>query len=375
MDGSTVAPVKEPMARRRRGLAKALIPLLLAGLVVVAGAAWYGHYWWTTARFLETTDDAYTQADAVTIAPRVAGYIVEVEVDDNQLVHAGQLMARIDDRDFRLALDQARAELTADEADVSSLEAQLGLQQANIKQTASDVEAAQAALDYSGVEYKRYHELMRTGAGSVQRAQQADADIRGRAATLSKSHAMLDAANEQVRVLRAQRDKAKATALRAETLVRQAELNLSYALITAPVDGAVGDRSLRLGQLVQPGTRIMDVVPNGHDVYVVANFKETQLARMWRGQQATAVLDMLPNVTLRGHVDSLAPGSGSQFALLPPENATGNFTKIVQRVPVKVLLDTADAETLRQLRPGMSVTVTVDNRTHPDGPRRTLVGE
>jgi membrane fusion protein, multidrug efflux system len=375
MDGSTIAPVKEPMVGRRHGLAKALIPLLLAGLVVVAGAAWYGHYWWTIARFLETTDDAYMQADAVTIAPRVAGYIVEVAVDDNQLVHAGQLMARIDDRDFRVALDQARAEVAADEADVGGLEAQLGLQQANIKQTASDVAAAQAALDYSGDEYKRYHELMRTGAGSVQRAQQADADIRGRAATLSKSHAMLDAANEQVRVLHAQRDKAKATALRAEALVRQAELNLSYALIMAPVDGAVGDRSLRLGQLVQPGTRIMDVVPNGRDVYVVANFKETQLAQMWRGQLATAVLDMLPDVTLHGHVDSLAPGSGAQFALLPPENATGNFTKIVQRVPVKILLDTADAETLRKLRPGLSVTVTVDTRTHPDGPRRTLVGE
>jgi membrane fusion protein, multidrug efflux system len=374
MDGSTPVSLEQNSARRRAfGKRHVLLPLL--GLIIAAGVAWYGHYWWTTGRFLEATDDAYTQADAVTIAPRVAGYIITVAVDDNQLVHAGQLLARIDDRDFRAALDQARADAAASEADVDGWDAQLSLQKATIAQADSDVASAQATLDFARNDYQRYTELMHSGAGSVQRAQQADADIRSRTAALARSRAALVAANEQVRVLQAQRAKAAAVAQRAEATVQQAELNLSYTVIAAPIDGAVGDRSLRLGQLVQPGTRIMDIVPNGRDIYVVANFKETQLAQMWRGQRVTAVLDMLPDVTLRGHVDSLAPGSGAQFALLPPENATGNFTKIVQRVPVKIVLDPADSETLRKLRPGLSATATVDLRTVPAGPRETLIGE
>jgi membrane fusion protein (multidrug efflux system) len=374
MDGITPVSLEQNSARRRAfGKRHLLLPLL--GLIVAAGVAWYGHYWWTTGRFLEATDDAYTQADAVTIAPRVAGYIIKVAVDDNQLVHAGQLLARIDDRDFRAALDQARADAAASEADVGGLDAQLTLQKATIAQAASDVASAQATLDFARNDYQRYTELMHSGAGSVQRAQQADADIRSRTAALARSRAALDAANEQIRVLQAQRAKAAAVAQRAEATVKQAELNLSYTVIAAPIDGAVGDRSLRLGQLVQPGTRIMDIVPNGRDIYVVANFKETQLAQMWRGQRVTAVLDMLPDVTLRGHVDSLAPGSGAQFALLPPENATGNFTKIVQRVPVKIMLDPADSGTLRKLRPGLSATATVDLRTVPEGPHETLIGE
>jgi membrane fusion protein (multidrug efflux system) len=375
MDGSAPLALGKPKPARRSGFGKRDVVLLLLGLIIAAGVAWYGHYWWVTGRFLEATDDAYTQADAVTIAPRVAGYVTAVAVNDNQLVDAGQLLARIDDRDFHVALDQARADAAASEAEIGSLDGQLALQRATIVQAESDVASAQAALDFARADYKRYTELMQTGAGSVQRAQQADADIRSRTAALARSRAALDAANEQIRVLQAQRAKAAATAQRAEAGVRQAELNLSYTVIATPIHGAVGDRSLRLGQLVQPGTRIMDIVPNGQDIYVVANFKETQLARMWRGQLATAVLDMLPDVTLRGHVDSLAPGSGAQFALLPPENATGNFTKIVQRVPVKIVLDPADPGTLRQLRPGLSATATVDLRTRPDSPHETLVGE
>jgi membrane fusion protein (multidrug efflux system) len=359
----------------RRRLRLRHIVLTLAGLIAVAAVSLYGHHWWTTGRFLEETDDAYTQADAVTVAPRVGGTISEVLVTDNQLVQAGQVVAKIDDRDYRAALAQAQADAAAARADIGNLDAQITLQQAAIEQARTDIASAQAALDFARADYARYTDLMRTGNGTVQRAQQADADIRAKTAALARSRAALDAAQQQVQVLQAQRAKATANVARAEAAVQQAELNLSYTTIAAPVDGAVGDRSLRLGWYVQPGTKLLDVVPVGQAIYVVANFKETQLARMWRGEQASISVDMLPDVKLRGHVDSLAPGSGAQFALLPPENATGNFTKIVQRVPVKIVLEEADQATLAKLRPGLSVLATVDTRTRPEGPPQTLVGE
>jgi membrane fusion protein (multidrug efflux system) len=374
MDGSQTAGLSTSSARpRRRGVRRAL--LLVALLAVVAIVASYGYHWWTTGRFLEATDDAYTQADAVPIAPRVAGTVSQVLVTDNQRVRAGQVLARIDPRDFRAALDQARADADSAQAEIGSLDARIKLQGATIEQAQSDIASAQAALDFARSDYNRYTELMRSGNGTVQRAQQADTDIRSRTAALARSRAGYEAAGQQVQVLRAERTKAVAALARAQAAVEQATLNLSYTTITAPIDGAVGDRSLRLGHYLQPGTRIMDIVPIGRDIYVVANFKETQLARMWRGERVVIAIDMLPDISLSGHVDSLAPGSGAQFALLPPENATGNFTKIVQRVPVKILLDAADAATLAKLRPGLSVYATVDTRTRPEGPPHTLVDE
>jgi membrane fusion protein (multidrug efflux system) len=374
MDGAHPAGLSTSSARpRRRGTRRALLAVAL--LIVIAIAASYGYHWWTTGRFLEATDDAYTQADAVTVAPRVAGTVSEVLVTDNQRVRAGQVLARIDPRDFRAALDQARADADSAQAEIGSLDAQIKLQSATIEQAQSDIASAQAALDFARSDYTRYTELMRSGNGTVQRAQQADTDIRSRTAALAHSRAGYEAATQQVQVLRAQRAKAVAALARAQAAVEQATLNLSYTTITAPIDGAVGDRSLRLGQYVQPGTRVMDIVPIGRDIYVVANFKETQLARMWRGERVDVAVDMLPDIRLTGHVDSLAPGSGAQFALLPPENATGNFTKVVQRVPVKILLDPADEVTLAKLRPGLSVYATVDTRTRPDGPLHTLVDE
>ena len=358
---------------RRRPLRRLLLGLAL--LAVIAGGAYYGYHWWTTGRFLEATDDAYTQADAVSIASRVSGYVSEVLVTDNERVRAGQLLARIDDRDYRAALDQARADAASAQADIGNIDAQITLQHTMIEQAQTDIASAQAALDFARDDFARYTELMRSGNGTVQRAQQADTDIRSRTAALARSRAGFAAAQQQVQVLQAQRGKAVAALARAQAATDQAQLNLSYASITSPIDGAVGDRSLRLGQLVQPGTRIMDVVPVGRDIYVVANFKETQLARMWRGERVSIDLDMLPDVALTGRIDSLAPGSGAQFALLPPENATGNFTKIVQRVPVKIVLDPSDEATLAKLRPGLSVYTTVDTRTRPPGPLHTLVDE
>jgi membrane fusion protein, multidrug efflux system len=362
-------------ARPARRFQLRYLALALAALVVAAACGFYGHRWWTTGRFMEETEDAYTQADAVTVAPRVGGTISEVLAADNQLVRAGQVLARIDDRDYRAALAEATADVAAARAEIGNLDAQIPLQQAAIQQAATDIASAQAALDFARADYARYTDLMRTGNGTVQRAQQADADIRAKTAFLARSRAAMDAAQQQVQVLQAQRTKAVAALARTEAAGQQAELNLSYTAIMAPVDGAVGDRSLRLGRYVQPGTKLLDVVPVGQAIYVVANFKETQLARMWRGERVSVSVDMLPDVTLHGRVDSLAPGSGAQFALLPPENATGNFTKIVQRVPVKIVLDELDAATVAKLRPGLSVLATVDTRTRPAGPPQTLVGE
>jgi membrane fusion protein (multidrug efflux system) len=374
--GATVAPAPTTIAAPpRRSRWRRRLMLGAALVAVLGGAAWYGHYWWTTGRYLESTDDAYTQADAVGIAPRVAGYVSQVAVADNERVRAGQMLARIDDRDYRAALDQASADVAAADADVRNLDAQIALQQSTIQQAAADIAAAQAGLQFAQADWRRYTDLMRTGNGTIQRAEQADADIRQKTASLAHARAVMDASTQQVAVLQAQRGRAAASAARARAAEEQAKLNLSYTTVTAPFDGAVGDRSLRLGQYVQPGSRIMDVVPIGRDIYVVANFKETQLGALWRGEQAHIAVDMLGGKTLAGHVDSLAPGSGAQFALLPPENATGNFTKIVQRVPVRIVLDEQDAALLARLRPGLSVTATIDTRTRPEGTPQTLVGE
>jgi membrane fusion protein (multidrug efflux system) len=363
------APAAPPPRRRRRLLVG------VAAVAVLLGAGWYGKYWWTTGRFMESTDDAYTQADAVGIAPRISGYVSEVAVGDNERVHAGQLLARIDPRDYQAALDQARADVASAQADIRNADAQLSLQQATIAQAATDIAAAQAAVSFAEADYRRYTDLAHTGNGTVQRAEQADSDIRQKNAALAHARAAMNAAQQEVGVLNAQKARAEASLARAQAAAEQAQLNLSYTTITAPVDGAVGDRALRLGQYVSPGTRVMDVVPVGRDIYVVANFKETQLAEMWRGERVDISVDMLPGQVLHGRVDSLAPGSGAQFALLPPENATGNFTKVVQRVPVKILLDTQDARVLAKLRPGLSVIATVDVRTAPSGERHTLVAE
>ncbi|HYZ22456.1 MAG TPA: HlyD family secretion protein [Rhodopila sp.] len=344
--------------------------LAAAGLVALGAAGFYGQEWWRVGRFVESTDDAYVQSDMVAVAPRIAGQVAEVLVADNQLVHRGDVLARLDDRDLRAALAQARADVAAAEADINALQAQLRLQASTIATADADVTSADAALAFARAEFARYTDLARTGNGSVQRAQQTDSDIRTRDAAATRARAAAEGARQQVGVLQAQLSRAQATRLRAQAAAQQAELNLSYATITAPTDGAIGDRTVRPGQYVQPGARLLSLVPMEASLYVVANFKETQLARMGRGEEVALDVDMLGGKGLRGTVDSLAPGSGSTFALLPPENATGNFTKIVQRVPVRIRL--LPDERLSQLRPGLSVTAKVDTRTAPPGKLQTL---
>jgi membrane fusion protein (multidrug efflux system) len=334
--------------------------LALALALGVVAAAEFGHHYLTIGRYLETTDDAYVKADSTIISPKVSGYIAQVLVGDNEMVKAGQLLAKIDDRDFRAALDQAGADVAASDAAVRNLDAQLALQQPIIEQGTADVAAATANLNFAQEEQARYDGLMKTGSGTVQRAQQTDAALRAAAAQLQHAKSGLLAAERKVDVLSTERARAVAQRDRARAVEQQAALNLSYTGIIAPVDGTVGARSLRVGQFVQAGTQLMAVVPLDA-VYIVANFKETQLTHVRGGQPVELTIDSFRGTRLQGHVDSLSPASGLEFALLPPDNATGNFTKIVQRMPVKIVLD--DRSLTGLLRPGMSAEPTINTRS------------
>ncbi|TYO65261.1 HlyD family secretion protein [Bradyrhizobium hipponense] len=348
--GTTPVPARNVVRR---------LALVLAFLAGTATVAYFGHDYWTSGRYLETTDDAYVKADSTIIAPKVSGYIAKVLVGDNEKVRAGQALAKIGDRDFKAALDQARADVAAAEASARNLDAQLELQQPVIEQCTADVAAADANLKFAQEERARYDDLMKSGSGTIQRAQQTDAALRASNAQFQHAKSGLVAAQRKVDVLTTQRAQAIAQLARARAVADQAQLNLSYTEITAPVDGTIGARSLRVGQFVQAGTQLMAVVPLDA-VYVVANFKETQLTHVRPGQPVELHVDSFHSRTLRGHVDSLSPASGLEFALLPPDNATGNFTKIVQRVPVKILLD--DHSLTGLLRPGMSAVPTVDTK-------------
>jgi membrane fusion protein (multidrug efflux system) len=334
--------------------------LALAVTLGVAGAADFGGHYLTVGRYLETTDDAYVKADSTIIAPKVSGYISQVLVADNEPVKAGQMLARIDDRDFRTALNQAHADVAASEASVKNLNAQIELQEPLIQQQAAAVDATEANLKFAQEERARYDELMKSGSGTVQHAQQTDAALRAQSAQLQQGKAGLIAANKKIEVLATERAKAVAQLDHARAVEQQAALNLSYTQITAPVEGTVGARSLRVGQYVQAGTQLMAVVPLDA-VYVVANFKETQLTHVRDGQPVELKIDSFRSTRLKGHVDSLSPASGLEFALLPPDNATGNFTKIVQRVPVKIVLDGQSLKGL--LRPGMSAVPTINTKS------------
>src|SRR3984885_6292220 len=366
MDGSQLVGYAKPIdliptktATRGRWSAKQLL-IAAAGLLFIAAAAGYGNYYWKTGRFLVSTDDAYVQAHSVLISPKVSGYISEVPVDDNQSVKAGEVIARIDPRDYQTALDQAIANVSAAQASIDTLNQQIAQQKLVVEEDRQQGASDQAALGYSQQDFQRYTDLAKDGWATVQRAQQVQADIREKDAALQHDTAVVSAAEKQIGVFEAQLAQAKATLAQQQAMEHQAELNLSYTTITAPVDGTVGVRTLRVGEYVQAGTQLMAIAPL-QAVYVVANYKETQLTDVQPGQAVTMDIDTFPGTTVHGHVDSLAPASGQEFALLPPDNATDNFTKIVQRIPVKIVVDANDP-LANLLRPGMSVEPTIDTK-------------
>jgi membrane fusion protein (multidrug efflux system) len=357
-----VAPIRE--TRRAIRLRK---PLLLgaAGLALLLGAADYGHHWWTVGRFVETTDDAYVGGDVTPIAPHVAGFVQQIPVTDNERVRAGQTLARLDPNDYEAALSHANAVLKARLAALDNLQAKRVLQRSIIAGAEADLAAKQAQAEFATEDAKRYQALALTAAGSRQNAQKALADDRSAQAAIRASAANLEAANQQLTVLDTEIAAAEAGIAQAMADLRTAQLNLGYTDITAPTDGYVGNRYAQVGAYVASGTNLLSVVP-ARGLWVDANFKEDQLAHVKPGDAATIVADVLPGRTFQGHVASLAPATGAVFSVIPPQNATGNFTKIVQRVPVRIVLE-GDATELGLLRPGLSVIASVDRR--PSGTR------
>ncbi|MBW9116447.1 HlyD family secretion protein [Rhizobium cauense] len=333
-------------------------PFYGAALLVVAGLAGYAVWqYWTVWRLEESTDDAYVQADIIPIAPQVAGYIDNVFVNDNQAVRAGDVLATIDPRGYQDALNQAKADVAQAEANISQITAQLSEQSALIEEAQATLRTDQASDVYAQQNRERFGALQKSGSGSLQEAQQTLAQADSSEAIVARDQAALEAATKQVDTLQAGLAEAKATLAHNRAALAQAQLNLGYTTLRAPTNGVIGSRMARVGLFAQPGQQLMAVVPVTA-AYVVANFKETQLARIRSGQPVEIDVDAFADRPIRGYVNSIAPASGQEFSLLPPDNATGNFTKIVQRVPVKISIDRGDPLAGRLL-PGMSVTATI----------------
>ncbi len=352
------APLANDAGQKRRFRRRSVqIALGFLCALVVAAA---GYLYWDNGRRFETTDDAFIAARQYAIAPKVSGYLTAVPVTDNQHVAAGAVIARIDDRDYRTALAQAEAQLAAAQANIDSIDAQIAVQQAQVTQGEAQVQQAEASLVFAQQQASRFEILARAGAGSVQNQQQYDSQLRQQQAALKTAQAGLVAAQRQVAALKAQRSTAEAQVAQATAQRDQARLNLSYTNVTAAEPGRVVNLSAAVGEYVSAGTDLTMFVPD--DIWVTANFKETQLDNMRPGDKVTLRIDAYPERFIRGHVASVQPGSGTAFSLLPAENATGNYVKIVQRVPVKIVMDNPPTDVA--LGPGMSVdpTVRVDPR-------------
>ena len=308
---------------------------VIAILAALAGAA--GWYWWTEWRFVESTDDAYVQADTSIISPKIDGYVRQVRVRDNQSVAAGDVMFVIEDRDFAAKTAQAEAAVATAEATVATYANRLDFQQAIIGQAEASVTSADIDLERARLDQRRYAALTSSDFASRQRFETADADARKAQAALDKARAALTAERNQLAVLRSQKAEEEARLAQARASLALARNDLDNTVIRAPFAGVVGNRAARVGQYVKPGTQLAALVPLPQ-VYITANFKETQLTHMRPGQPAEIVVDAYPEERVTGTIESFSPASGAQFSLLPPDNATGNFTKIVQRVPVRIAL-------------------------------------
>src|SRR5437879_2540441 len=338
-------------AGSRLGQAVSARPYVASAITVAAVAVLAAvTAWWLQARHFESTDDAFIDARVTQISAQVNGAIVEVPVTDNQDVEAGAVLVRIDDRDYRAGLEQAKAQVAQGIANVANLGAQLDAQQARIEEAKRQIDQAQAALVFARDENQRYQALLKTGSGTQQRAQQAATDLLQREGAYAAAEANAIAADKQLAVLRTQRDAADAALAQGRATQQQAQANLDRTVVAAPVGGRVSKLTAAKGGYAQTGQSLMGFVP--HDLWVTANFKETQLPDMRPGQGVDISIDAYPDHPFRGHVDSLQAGSGAAFSLLPPENATGNYVKVVQRVPVKIVLDEVPNVSLG---PGMSV--------------------
>ena len=365
-DAAAAARQEAPSARPRRARRIVIAGAVLAAL---AAATYFGNYWWTVGRFTVSTDDAYVGAKSTTLAAKIPGYIAALEVDDNQRVRAGDVIARIDDGDYQLAVKTARDKVATQQATIERIGKQIAAQQATVDLAKAQLASAQAAATRMQLELTRQQALATREFASRQTLEQAQANRDQAVAAVDAAQATLQSAAANVDVLKLQQQEAARTLEELNTALAKAERDLSFAVIRAPFDGVVGNRAVQTGDYVQPGQRLASLVPLD-GVYIDANFKETQLARLRPGQTVSISVDALPDRKFTGTVASFAPASGSVFTLLPPDNATGNFTKIVQRIPVRVRVP-ADVAGEEVLRPGMSVVVSINTKAADANTQKT----
>ncbi|PSJ63160.1 secretion protein HylD [Mesorhizobium soli] len=350
LEQGRVHPNKPPKGLMRRHPFTSTMALL-SFIVAAAG----GYLYWDYARHFETTDDAFIAARQFSVAPKVSGFITAVPVTDNQHVEAGDVIARIDARDYQAALEQTDAQVGVAQANIQKIDAQTTVQKAQVAANQDQVDQAQAALVFAQQQATRYQKLAQTGAGSVQNAQQYSSQLHQQQAALASAQANLTVAQRQLTSLSAQRKSAEASLAQAKAQRDQAQLNLSYTTVTAAQAGRVVNLGAAVGQYAQSGTGLAMFVPD--KIWITANFKETQLDAMRPEQPVSLEIDAYPERTIHGHIASVQPGSGTAFSVLPAENATGNYVKIVQRVPVKLVMDNPPTDVA--LGPGMSVVPTV----------------
>ncbi|HXI73890.1 MAG TPA: HlyD family secretion protein [Verrucomicrobiae bacterium] len=348
-------------ANNRRRFSLKQIAIIVLILIIGVVTTKFACDWWTVGRFVESTDDAYVGGDVTVIAPEVAGFVKQVAVTDNQSVHAGDLLIKLDDRDYRAVLAKADAAVALQQATLTNLDATRHLQAAVIAQAQAEIAATDAETSRAHDDQVRFQKLLGTGAISIQGFQQADANYKLALAAGAKAQATLEAAQRQLDVIATQKMQAQAALQQVIAQRESAQLNLGYTELRAPIDGVIGNRSAQIGAYATTGSQLISLVPS-HGLWVDANFKENQLVNIRPGSPATVKVDSLPGQIFHGHVASVSPATGAQFSVLPPENATGNFTKIVQRVAVRIVLDDSTAA-LDQLRAGLSVTAKVDTRS------------
>ncbi len=361
------APAERPWARRRPRIgdtAVRLAVLAAAGVIVVLFATQWDR--WVGLAVRQVTDDAYVRGDITPLSAKVEGYVRRVAVTDFQLVKKGDLLVEIDDEDYQARVAQAEADSLGAEAAIENLKSRKALQHAQITEAESVITATEADVERTKQEAARQRALLATTYGTPQKVEQAVADEKRFTATLARNRAEFEGQRRQMAVLDTQESQLRAEAKAKRAQLDLAKINLGYTKIVAPVDGMVGERGVREGQYARAGMQVLSVVPL-LNVWVLANYKETQLTNVAIGQKAEITVDTFPGTVVTGHVDSIAPASGSQFSLLPPDNATGNFTKVVQRIPVKLVLDPG-SPLAGKLRPGMSVTATIVTGAAPREP-------
>jgi membrane fusion protein (multidrug efflux system) len=356
----SAAPGKDISRNQPRRVSRRKLALGAIAVLAAAGAAWFGYDWWTVGRFTVSTDDAYVEAYNTTLAAKVPGYVARVLVTDNSKVRTGDIIATIDDGDYKLAADSAREKAATQQATIARIGQQIEAQQAAVAQAQAQLTSAKASAKRWDLELARQNFLATKDYASHQTLEQTQASRDQAVAGVASAQAALDSATANVAVLKGQQQEAIDTLAELKTALAKAERDLSFTVIRAPIDGVIGNRAVQVGDYLQPGQRLASLVPLDN-VYVDANFKETQLAELRPGQTVSIAVDALPQHDITGSIESLSPASGAVFSLLPPDNATGNFTKIVQRLPVRIRVPESVAGK-GLLRPGMSVVVSVNTK-------------